>query len=77
MISGEKYDPYKSDIWSAGVVLFAMICGYLPFEDPNTSKLYKKIIAGKYVLPKFLSFEVVELMKGVLDTNPVTRFDVE
>jgi len=32
-----------------------MICGYLPFEDPNTSKLYKKIVAGQYEIPKFVS----------------------
>jgi len=34
-----------------------MMCGYLPFEDPNTSKLYKKIVAGQYEIPKFISEE--------------------
>jgi 5'-AMP-activated protein kinase catalytic alpha subunit len=31
MIAGKKYDGLKVDIWSTGVILFAMICGYLPF----------------------------------------------
>jgi 5'-AMP-activated protein kinase catalytic alpha subunit len=48
MVAGKRYDPYKVDVWSSGIVLFAMICGYLPFEDPNTNKLYKKIIANQY-----------------------------
>lgn len=55
MISGKKYQPLNADIWSCGVILFAMVCGYLPFEDPNTSNLYKKIIAGDFIIPKFVS----------------------
>ena len=55
MIAGKKYTGLKSDIWSSGVVLYAMVCGFLPFEDPKTSNLYKKILAGDYKIPKFLS----------------------
>jgi 5'-AMP-activated protein kinase catalytic alpha subunit len=76
MIAGKEYDPYKADIWSCGVVLFAMVCGYLPFEDPQTSNLYKKIIAGKYKAPKFLSTEVKDLLKNILNTDPDTRYSI-
>ena len=55
MIAGKKYQGLKSDIWSSGVVLYAMVCGFLPFEDPKTSNLYKKILAGDYKIPKMLS----------------------
>ena len=54
-IAGKRYFGLKSDIWSSGVVLYAMICVFLPFEDPKTSNLYKKILAGEFKIPKFLS----------------------
>ena len=49
-ITGQSYT-ITSDVWSTGVTLYAMICGFLPFEHANTSSLYKKIIAGEYVSP--------------------------
>ena len=48
MIAGKRYNGLQTDVWSSGVVLFAMICGYLPFEDPKTSCLYKKILNADY-----------------------------
>ena len=36
MIQGKRYDGSKVDIWACGVILFAMLCGFLPFEDPDT-----------------------------------------
>jgi len=40
MVAGKKYKPSCVDIWSTGIILYAMVCGYLPFEDPDTAKLY-------------------------------------
>ena len=40
MIRGERYHGLAADIWSSGVILYAMVAGYLPFEDQNTKKLY-------------------------------------
>ena len=51
------YVGHPVDIWSTGVTLFAMLCGYLPFEHANTASLYKKIIAGEFMMPPFLSRE--------------------
>ena len=39
MIAGKKYIGPLADMWSLGVILFALVCGYLPFEDQNTSIL--------------------------------------
>ncbi|OMJ87155.1 hypothetical protein SteCoe_11154 [Stentor coeruleus] len=76
MIAGKRYKGIEVDIWSAGVILFAMICGYLPFEDSNTSQLYKKILAGDYTFPKFISKDAKEFLKSILNINPEDRFTI-
>ena len=40
MIQGKAYYGSRVDVWSCGVILFAMVAGYLPFEDKDTNKLY-------------------------------------
>mmetsp|Transcript_2705 Transcript_2705/g.2852 ORF Transcript_2705/g.2852 Transcript_2705/m.2852 type:complete len:650 (-) Transcript_2705:365-2314(-) len=77
MIAGKKYHGLQVDIWSCGVILFAMVCGYLPFEDPNTSNLYKKILGGDYHLPKFVSAEGRDIIKSILTTDPNKRITIE
>lgn len=55
MIAGKSYDGLNVDIWSCGVIMYALLCGYLPFEDANTNKLYKKILSGAFDIPKFIN----------------------
>ena len=77
MIAGKKYVGLKSDIWSSGVVLYAMVCGFLPFEDPKTSNLYKKIMAGDYKIPKFLSTDCSHFLSKILQVDPEVRYSIE
>ena len=76
MIAGKKYVGPKADMWSLGVVLFALVCGFLPFEHDNTSELYKKILKGNYKCPKFVSPQIRDLLSKILNTNPKHRYSI-
>lgn len=73
MIAGRRYVPSMVDIWSCGVILFALVCGYLPFEDQNHAELYKKILNAEYEIPNTVSKEVADLISGMLTTDPTRR----
>jgi 5'-AMP-activated protein kinase catalytic alpha subunit len=51
-----------------------MVCGYLPFEDPNTTKLYKKILTCDYLIPGFVSAHCKDMIKKILNIDPQLRF---
>ena len=76
MLKGEGYKGCTVDIWSAGVVLYAMICGFLPFEGSENNELYKKIIDGKYSIPSHVSSQGRELIYQMLNTNPKKRINI-
>lgn len=77
MIAGKKYDGLSVDLWSSGVILFALICGYLPFDDDDTPVLYKKIMKGDYSIPSFVSTKAADLIKCVLNTDPEKRYKIK
>lgn len=73
MIEGKLYFGSRVDVWSSGVILFAMVAGYLPFEDKDTGKLYQKILSGEFQMPKHLSTDCKDILKKVLETDPDKR----
>ena len=68
-----SYDGPMVDVWACGIILFALICGYLPFDDNDLKKLYQKIISGKFKLPSFVSQSASDLITRILVTNPKER----
>ena len=77
MINGELYNGLEADIWSSGIVLYAMLCGYLPFEDGDNEVLYKKITNGKFKTPKFLSENCKDILHRILNVDPEKRFTIK
>ena len=73
MIKGAKYHGVDTDIWSSGIILYLMLCKTFPFNDKNNSKLYQKILSGKFNLPSYLSNEAKDLLSKLLKVNPNER----
>ncbi|EZF30011.1 CAMK/CAMKL/GIN4 protein kinase [Trichophyton interdigitale MR816] len=73
IIYGKPYRGDKADIWSCGIILYALLCGFLPFDGGdlrNTLKLVKK---GEYMLPPWMSEEAIDLVQSILQKDPENR----
>lgn len=72
----EGYQGFASDIWSAGVVLYAMLYGAVPFKASNMAELHRQVIERQ---PSYkeeeLSPEALSLLKGILEKDPARRLN--
>ncbi|XP_066306198.1 CBL-interacting protein kinase 1-like isoform X2 [Miscanthus floridulus] len=76
VLQNRGYDGSLSDIWSCGVILYVMLVGYLPFDDRNLVVLYQKIFKGDCHIPKWLSPAAQDLLKRILEPNPMKRINI-
>ncbi|KAK8824972.1 hypothetical protein WA538_005637 [Blastocystis sp. DL] len=76
VISGRLYAGPEVDVWSSGVILYALLCGRLPFDDENIPSLFRKIKNGLYRLPSFLSKGARELIPVMLMNDPIKRITI-
>ena len=66
VISGQSYSGQEVDIWSCGVILYAMICGSLPFDDEQLALLFMKIKQGNYRMPVEIPPDCKDLIRRML-----------
>ena len=79
IVRGEEYDGFKVDIWCCGIILYAMVCGYLPFdgEDEGNDVLLNKIVLCNPEMPEYLGKDVKILIKSMLTSDPKDRISIE
>lgn len=76
IIRGERYEGVKADIWSVGVVLYALIAGRLPFDDKHVPHLLSKVKSGKFEIPSYVYPEAADLIQRMLVVDVPKRITV-
>ncbi len=76
VICGSMYAGPEVDVWSCGVILYALLCGSLPFDDENIPNLFKKIKNGIYSLPGHLTELSRDLIPRLLVVDPLRRITI-
>jgi serine/threonine protein kinase len=77
MLEGQEYNGEATDVWSCGIILYAMLCGDLPISESNQEIIVKKIKTHDYSIPNYLSLEAKDLLNHILIINPKERISIE
>ena len=76
VIAGSLYVGPEVDVWSAGVVLYVMIVGCLPFEDTEIPALFQKVRNGLFHIPSWVPRDIQDLLRGMINVDPQKRLTI-
>ncbi|KAM0787411.1 hypothetical protein ACM66B_003494 [Microbotryomycetes sp. NB124-2] len=77
IVAGLNYHGSSSDIWSCGIILFALLTGRLPFDDENIRNLLAKVKVGKFNMPQELPTDAKDLIRRMLEVDPEKRITMD
>ncbi|PHH87943.1 hypothetical protein CDD83_8211 [Cordyceps sp. RAO-2017] len=77
LLKNRQYRGDRADIWSLGVILYAMLSATLPFDDPDLRVMMAKTKKGHYEMPKCLTPEAEDLVRRMLQVNPDRRISLK
>lgn len=73
IVAGKMYNGSASDIWSCGIILFALLTGRLPFDDDNIRALLQKVKIGLFDMPDDIDHAAQDLLRRMLEKDPEER----
>lgn len=76
IIKGIQYNGSESDIWSCGIILFALLTGNLPFDDENIRKLLSKVKSGVFIIPSYVNPQAQSLIRQMLTVEAQFRISM-
>ena len=76
ILKGYPYDGFITDIWCCGIILYAMLCGYLPFDGDNNQEIFQSIVECNPEFPDFLEDDSVNLLSWILNSEPKDRITI-
>mmetsp|Transcript_21187 Transcript_21187/g.36379 ORF Transcript_21187/g.36379 Transcript_21187/m.36379 type:complete len:717 (+) Transcript_21187:149-2299(+) len=77
IVMGTKYNGMEADVWSCGVVLYALLTGKLPFDDENMQRLLGKVRSGIFSMPPSLDPDAKDLVWKMLTVDPTKRITID
>ncbi|KAE8404675.1 hypothetical protein BDV37DRAFT_293732 [Aspergillus pseudonomiae] len=73
IVRGDDYRGDMADLWSCGIILFALLTSYLPFDGHDLSSTLKLVKTAKVEIPADVSCEAADLIHKILQKKPEKR----